>query len=127
MILLKGSQDVLVPLGVAKIRLVDDTVGYLLGELERAGLLAAMNVLVVSDHGTAVQNNTMYLSDVVDETLIDRARSVINVVSSIYVSGRMQILSHLYFYDLFKKINKLIEFSSTEFVSKWHSYHASWE
>ena len=103
MILLKGSQDVLVPLGVAKIRLVDDTVGYLLGELERAGLLAAMNVLVVSDHGTAVQNNTMYLSDVVDETLIDRARSVINVVSSIYASGRMQILSHLYFYDLFKK------------------------
>ena len=84
MILLKGSQDVLVPLGVAKIRLVDDTVGYLLGELERAGLLAAMNVLVVSDHGMAVQNNTMYLSDVVDETLIDRARSVINVVSSIY-------------------------------------------
>ena len=47
-------------------------------------MLNKMNVLVVSDHGMAEMRETFYLEEIVDENIVDKNRSVINVVSSLF-------------------------------------------
>ena len=56
----------------------------MLNQLEEAGMLNKMNVLVVSDHGMAEMRETFYLEEIVDENIVDKNRSVINVVSSLF-------------------------------------------
>ena len=46
-------------------------------------MLEKMNVLVVSDHGMAEMHKTYFLDEIVDENIVDKNRSVINVVSSL--------------------------------------------
>ena len=67
-----------------KIVEIDNVLGYLMNKLTEAGLLDKMNILVVSDHGMAEMHTNLLLSDIVDENLVDKSKTVLNIVSSVY-------------------------------------------
>lgn len=67
-----------------KIKELDLIVGYLIEKLNESGLLAKMNILIVSDHGMAQMKTTLIVKDIVDVKLIDSSKTVFNIVSNIY-------------------------------------------
>lgn len=52
--------------------------------LNQADLLDKINVLLVSDHGMTQMKSTVVLSDLIDITWINKTKSVLGIVSSIW-------------------------------------------
>ncbi len=69
-----------------KIKELDLLIGLLISRLKEEGVYDNVNIVIVSDHGmtTFKDDNVILIKNYLDETLIDRNKTVFGIISNIY-------------------------------------------
>jgi predicted AlkP superfamily pyrophosphatase or phosphodiesterase len=63
---------------------MDGTIGYLMEQLEKAGLKDNINVILVSDHGMVDMKETINVTRYVSANLINSTKTSYGIVGNIY-------------------------------------------